>query len=136
MVKRAELRAIPSVENALGSIGVLEDPSLVPFSIERVYFIYDVPAGSERGSHAHKNLEQFMVAASGSFTVELDSGTSKDSFVLDSPSVGLYVPPGMWRDLKDFAPKSVCLVLASTKYDESDYLRDYDEFLSWAGKSS
>ena len=136
MVKKAELRAIPSVENALGSIGVLEDPSLIPFSIERVYFIYDVPAGSERGSHAHKNLEQFMVAASGSLTVELDSGTSKESFVLDSPSVGLYVPPGMWRDLKDFAPNSVCLVLASTKYDESDYLRDYDEFLSWAGKNS
>jgi hypothetical protein len=77
-----------------------------------------------------------MVAASGSLTVELDSGTSKESFVLDSPSVGLYVPPGMWRDLKDFAPNSVCLVLASTKYDESDYLRDYDEFLSWAGKNS
>lgn len=136
MVKKAELRAIPCVENALGSIGVLEDPSLVPFSIERVYFIYDVPEGSERGSHAHKNLEQFMVAASGSFTVELDSGASKEAFVLDSPSVGLYVPPGMWRDLKDFAPNSVCLVLASTKYDESDYLRDYDEFLSWAGKNS
>ena len=136
MVKKAELRAIPSVESALGSIGVLEDSSLVPFSIERVYFIYDVPVGSERGSHAHKNLEQFMVAASGSFTVELDSGSSKESFVLDSPSVGLYVPPGMWRDLKDFAPNSVCLVLASTKYDESDYLRDYDEFLSWAGKNS
>jgi mannose-6-phosphate isomerase-like protein (cupin superfamily) len=136
MVKKAELRAIPSVENALGSIGVLEDPSLVPFSVERVYFIYDVPEGSERGSHAHKHLEQFMVAASGSFTVELDSGLSKVSFVLDSPSVGLYVPPGMWRDLKSFAPNSVCLVLASTKYDESDYLRDYDEFLSWAGKNS
>jgi hypothetical protein len=136
VVKKAELRAIPSVENALGSIGVLEDPSLVPFSVERVYFIYDVPEGSERGSHAHKNLEQFMVAASGSFTVELDSGTTKESFVLDSPSVGLYVPPGMWRDLKGFAPNSVCLVLASTKYDESDYLRDYDEFLSWAGKNS
>jgi hypothetical protein len=135
MVKKAELRAIPFVENALGSIGVLEDSSLVPFSIERVYFIFDVPVGSERGSHAHKNLEQFMVAASGSFTVELDSGSSKESFVLDSPSVGLYVPPGMWRDLKDFAPNSVCLVLASTKYDESDYLRDYDEFLSWAGKN-
>ena len=136
MAKNAELRAIPSVANALGSIGVLEDPSLGPFSIERVYFIYDVPAGSERGSHAHKNLEQFMVAASGSFTVELDSGSGKESFVLDSPSVGLYVPPGMWRDLKDFAPNSVCLVLASTKYDESDYLRDYEEFLRWAGRNS
>jgi hypothetical protein len=136
MAKKAELRTIPSVANALGSIGVLEDPSLVPFSIERVYFIYDVPAGSERGSHAHKNLEQFMIAASGSFTVELDSGSGTESFALDNPSVGLYVPPGMWRDLKDFAPNSVCLVLASTKYDESDYLRDYEEFLSWAGKNS
>ena len=136
MAKKAELRAIPSVANALGSIGVLEDPFLVPFSIERVYFIYDVPAGSERGSHAHKNLEQFMIAASGSFTVELDSGSGTESFALDNPSVGLYVPPGMWRDLKDFAPNSVCLVLASTKYDESDYLRDYEEFLSWAGKNS
>ena len=136
MAEKAELRAIPSVENALGSIGVLEDLSLVPFSIQRVYYIYDVPEGSERGSHAHKKLEQFMVAASGSFTVELDSGVSKESFVLGDPAVGLYVPPGMWRDLKDFSPNSVCLVLASTKYDESDYIRDYKEFLSWAGQKS
>ena len=136
MTEKAELRAIPSVENALGSIGVLEDLSLVPFSIQRVYYIYDVPEGSERGSHAHRTLEQFMVSASGSFTVELDSGVSKESFVLDDPAVGLYVPPGMWRDLKDFSPNSVCLVLASTKYDESDYIRDYEEFLSWAGQKS
>jgi dTDP-4-dehydrorhamnose 3,5-epimerase-like enzyme len=136
MVKHAEVRSIPSVANALGSIGVLEDMSLVPFSIERVYFIYDVPPGSERGSHAHKKLEQFMVAASGSLTVELDSGFGKESFVLDSPSLGLYVPPGMWRDLKDFSENSVCLVLASAKYDESDYMRDYEEFLSWAGRKS
>jgi dTDP-4-dehydrorhamnose 3,5-epimerase-like enzyme len=136
MVKHAEVRSIPSVANALGRIGVLEDMSLVPFSIERVYFIYDVPPGSERGSHAHKKLEQFMVAASGSFTVELDSGFGKESFVLDNPSIGLYVPPGMWRDLKDFSENSVCLVLASAKYDESDYMRDYDEFLNWAGRTS
>jgi dTDP-4-dehydrorhamnose 3,5-epimerase-like enzyme len=136
MADKAELRAIPSVANALGSIGVLEDSALVPFLIERVYYIYDVPEGSERGSHAHKKLEQFIVAASGSFTVELDTGTTKESFVLDSPSVGLYVPPGMWRDLKNFSPNSVCLVLASTKYDEADYLRNYDEFLSWVGQNS
>ena len=135
-MKHAEVRSIPSVANALGRIGVLEDMSLVPFSIERVYFIYDVPPGSERGSHAHKKLEQFMVAASGSLTVELDSGFGKESFVLDSPSLGLYVPPGMWRDLKDFSENSVCLVLASAKYDESDYMRDYEEFLSWAGRKS
>ena len=135
MADKAELRAIPSVANALGSIGVLEDSALVPFLIERVYYIYDVPERSERGSHAHKKLEQFIVAASGSFTVELDTGTTKESFVLDSPSVGLYVPPGMWRDLKDFSPNSVCLVLASTKYDEADYLRNYDEFLSWVGQN-
>jgi len=136
MADKAELRAIPSVANALGSIGVLEDSALVPFTIHRVYYIYAVPEGSERGSHAHKKLEQFIVAASGSFTVELDSGTTKESFVLDSPSVGLYVPPGMWRDLKDFSPNTVCLVLASTKYDEADYLRNYDEFLSWVGQNS
>jgi dTDP-4-dehydrorhamnose 3,5-epimerase-like enzyme len=136
MAKKSELRSIPSVANALGNIGILEERSLVPFSIERVYFIYAVPSGSERGSHAHKKLEQFMVAASGSFTVELDSGFGKESFVLDNPSIGLYVPPGMWRDLKDFSENSVCLVLASAKYDESDYMRDYDEFLNWAGRTS
>jgi dTDP-4-dehydrorhamnose 3,5-epimerase-like enzyme len=93
-----------------------------------------VPDGAERGSHAHKRLEQFIVAVNGSLTVKLDSGISAESFRLDSSKFGLYVPPGFWRDLSDFSHGAVCLVLASTKYDESDYIRNYQEFLLWAGR--
>ena len=132
MTVKPDLREIPAVANAFGSLGILESVDLIPFPIERVYFIYDVPSGEARGSHAHKLLEQFIVAISGSFSVKLDSGRSTETFKLDSPEHGLYVPPGYWRDLIGFSEKSVCLVLASTKYDESDYIRNYDEFLRWS----
>jgi dTDP-4-dehydrorhamnose 3,5-epimerase-like enzyme len=134
MAKAPGLRERPSISSPLGSLSVLEDISIVPFSIERVYFISRVPDGAERGSHAHKRLEQFIVAVNGSLTVKLDSGISAESFRLDSSKFGLYVPPGFWRDLSDFSHGAVCLVLASTKYDESDYIRNYQEFLLWAGR--
>jgi glyoxylate utilization-related uncharacterized protein len=135
MTKSPELREIPSISGPLGSLSVLEDFKIVPFAIERVYFISQVPGGAERGSHAHKRLEQFIFAVNGALTVKLDSGISTETFRLDSSKFGLYVPPGFWRDLTDFSDSAVCVVLASTKYDESDYIRNYAEFLAWAGSS-
>lgn len=111
-----------------GDISVVENSVTVPFDTKRVYYLYDVPGGVRRGGHAHKELKQLIVAVSGSFTVVLDDGKVKRSFVLNRPYVGLYVVPGIWRELEDFSSGSVCLVLASEKYDAEDYLRDYDEF--------
>ena len=114
-----------------GDICVVENSITVPFDIKRVYYLYDVPGGVDRGGHAHKELQQLIVAASGCFTVELDDGTVKRSVTLNRPYHGLYVVPGIWRVLKDFSSGSVCLVLASEKYDPQDYIRDYEEFIGF-----
>lgn len=114
-----------------GDISVVENSITVPFDTKRVYYLYDVPGGVDRGGHAHKELKQLIVAASGCFTVELDDGSVKRSVVLNRPYQGLYVVPGIWRVLKDFSSGSVCLVLASEKYDPQDYIRDYDEFIEF-----
>lgn len=114
-----------------GDISVVENSITVPFDTKRVYYLYDVPGGMDRGGHAHKELRQLIVAASGCFTVELDDGSVKRSVVLNRPYQGLYVVPGIWRVLKDFSSGSVCLVLASEKYDPQDYIRDYDEFIEF-----
>lgn len=114
-----------------GNLSIVENGSTLPFDVKRVYYIYDVPGGENRGSHAHRELEQLIIAASGSFTVTLDDGTCKRSFFLNRPYQGLYVKPGMWRDLGDFSSGAVCLVLASDLYQAEDYIRDYDEFLKY-----
>lgn len=114
-----------------GNLSVVENGKTLPFDVKRVYYLYDVPGGENRGSHAHRNLEQLIVAASGSFRVTLDDGNVKRSFVLNRPYQGLYVKPGMWRDLEDFSSGAVCLVLASEIYNPEDYIRDYDEFLKY-----
>jgi dTDP-4-dehydrorhamnose 3,5-epimerase-like enzyme len=114
-----------------GNITVVENRQAVPFDIERVYYLYDVPGGEERGGHAHKDLSQLIVAASGSFDVVLDDGTTKKTITLNRPYQGLYVVPGIWRELVNFSSGSSCLVLASHKYDEADYIRDYNEFLKY-----
>ena len=111
-----------------GNLSVVENNKTIPFDIKRTYYLYDVPGGGSRGAHAHKELSQLIVAASGSFRVTLDDGNVKRSFVLNRPYQGLYVVPGIWRDLEDFASGSVCLVLASEVYQEGDYIRDYSEF--------
>ena len=111
-----------------GNLSVVEDKEIIPFDVKRVYYLYDVPGGESRGGHAHKNLWQLIVAASGSFSVTLDDGSIKRTFVLNRPNIGLLVVPGIWRTLDDFSSGSVCLVLASEKYDESDYIRDYKVF--------
>lgn len=114
-----------------GNITVVENDVSVPFSIKRVYYLYDVPGGESRGGHAHKGLYQLIVAASGSFTVTLDDGKVKRTFLLNRPYQALMVVPGIWRTLDDFSSGSVCLVLASECYTEEDYIRDYDEFITY-----
>lgn len=112
-----------------GNLTVVENDKDIPFEVRRTYYLYDVPGGESRGAHAHKELSQLIIAASGSFTVTLDDGNVKRTFFLNRPNQGLYVVPGIWRDLDDFSSGSVCLVLASHEYDEADYIRHYNEFL-------
>lgn len=114
-----------------GNLSVVENGISLPFNTERVYYLYDIPGGESRGAHAHKELYQLVVAASGSFDVVLDDGIHKKSFTLNRPYQGLLIVPGMWRDLNNFSSGSVCLVLASMDYSEKDYIRDYDEFLKF-----
>lgn len=114
-----------------GDISVVENGETVPFDVKRIYYLYDVPGGTNRGGHAHKALQQLVVAASGSFTVTLDDGHVRRSFTLNRPYQGLLVQPGMWRILDDFSSGSVCLVLASQLYDPADYIRDYAEFIEY-----
>lgn len=114
-----------------GNITVVENDGTLPFDTRRVYYLYDVPGGSSRGAHAHKNLSQLIIAASGSFQVTLDDGHLKRTFFLNRPYEGLLVRPGIWRDLNDFSSGAVCMVLASDVYKKEDYIRDYQEFLAW-----
>lgn len=114
-----------------GDISVIENGESIPFDVKRIYYLYDVPGGESRGGHAHKELQQLILAASGSFTVTLDDGNVKRSYTLNRPYQGLLVKPGIWRTLDDFSSGSVCLVLASEKYDAEDYIRDYNEFLEY-----
>jgi len=114
-----------------GNISVVENNLTVPFEVKRTYYLYDVPGGESRGGHAHKYLSQLIIAASGSFTVTLDDGNVKRTFMLNRPYQGLYVVPGIWRTLDDFSSGAVCLVLASHVYDENDYIRDYNDFIEY-----
>lgn len=114
-----------------GNITVVENFTTIPFEVKRVYYTYDVPGGESRGAHAHKNLEQLIVAVSGSFNVTLNDGNVKRTFTLNRPYQGLYVKPGIWRDLDDFSSGSVCMVLASEVYQAKDYIRDFEEFISF-----
>lgn len=114
-----------------GDISVVENGKEVQFDVKRIYYLYDVPGGADRGGHAHKELYQLIVAASGAFTVVLDDGTNKKTFTLNRSYQGLLVKPGIWRTLTDFSSGSICMVLASEKYDEKDYIREYAEFVKY-----
>ena len=118
-----------------GNLSVVENGETLPFNVKRVYYLYDVPGGEARGSHAHKELSQLIIAVSGSFSVTLDDGNVKRTFMLNRPYQGLYVVPGIWRDLYDFSSGAVCMVLASEKYDEKDYIRNYNEYLLYRNGS-
>ena len=111
-----------------GNLTVAEQPKDIPFQVRRVYWTYDVPGGISRGGHAHKHCREFIVAVSGSFTVTLDNGNNKQSFLLNHPYQGLLVETNVWRTLEDFSSGSVCLVLAEDPFEEEDYIREYSEF--------
>lgn len=130
-VTDAKVINLPKIEDPRGNLSFIEQQRQIPFTIRRTYWIYDVPGGKDRGSHAYKENEEFIVALSGSFDVELDDGKEKRLFSLNRSYNGLYVPKGMWRTMKNFSTNSLALVLASTPYCETDYIRDYATFLKW-----
>lgn len=121
---------LPKILDSRGNLSIVEEIKNIPFKIERTYWIYDVPGGETRGGHAYRENEEFIIALSGSFDVVLDNGIEKQTFSLNRSYYGLYVPKGMWRQMLNFSTNSLALVLASTKFDEQDYIRDYDIFLS------
>jgi hypothetical protein len=120
---------LPRINDPRGNLTFIEGGQHVPFDIKRVYYLYDVPGGAERGGHAHKSLHQLIIALSGSFDVVLDDGMQKGRFHLNRSYYGMYVCPMIWRALDNFSSASVCMVLASNLYDEADYYRDYQEFI-------
>lgn len=121
---------LPKIHNPAGNITVVSNNSEIPFDVKRVFYIYDIPSGEDRGAHAHVLCHQFLIAASGSFEIELDDGKIKRTVMLNRPNMGLHIPPGIWAAEKGFSSGSICLVLASHKYDESDYIRNYEDFIN------
>ena len=132
-VENCKLLELPKIHNPAGNLTVIQNGNFLPFDVKRVYYLYDVPGGSERGGHAHKKLYQLLIAVSGSFDVVVDDGKEKKKVQLNRPYYGLLIPPGIWREIINFSSGSVCLVLASHKYDEFDYIRDYNGYLCYRG---
>lgn len=125
------LMELPKINNRAGNITPINGNIDVPFDIRRVYYLYDIPGGEGRGGHAHYELQQFIIAASGSFDIQLDDGVQKRSIFLNRPYYALHIVPGIWREITNFSSGSICMVLASHVYDEKDYIRKYDEFLKF-----
>lgn len=134
-IEEVKIISVPKIidNKGRGKLSVIEK-SIIPFEIKRVYYLYDVPSDAFRGGHAHKNLDQFMIALSGSFEVNIDDGSNNKKFMLNKPNQGLLIPSGIWREMDNFSAGSVCLVLASEVFDESDYFRDYDSFVDYKNK--
>lgn len=132
-MEHARIIQLPKILDPRGNLSVIEEFKEIPFKIERVYWIYDVPGGETRGGHAYKTNQEFIVALSGSFDVILDDGKEKKVFSLNRSYYGLYVPKGIWREMENFSTNSLALVLASTEYDVEDYIRNYDAFLKYKG---
>lgn len=126
-----KLVQLPQIKSNLGSITSIENNSEIPFAVKRIYYLYDVPGGESRAAHGHKELEQLIVAASGSFDITLDDGINKKTFQLNRPYIGLHIKPGIWRDIDNFSSGAICLVLASHLYNEEDYFRNYNDFLNF-----
>jgi dTDP-4-dehydrorhamnose 3,5-epimerase-like enzyme len=121
---------LPQIHDPRGDLTFVEGGNHIPFQIARVYYLYNVPVGSERGGHAHRNLEQIVFALSGSFRMKIDDGTTKSEHWLRDPRKGLYISKLVWREMDAFSQGAVCMVLASHRYDETDYYRNYEDFLS------
>jgi dTDP-4-dehydrorhamnose 3,5-epimerase-like enzyme len=128
-IHNSRLIDLPKIQDHRGNLTFIEGSKHVPFELKRVYYLYDVPGGAARAAHGHKALQQLMIAMSGSFDVTLDDGREKRKYHLNRSYYGLYIPKMMWRDLDNFSSGAVCMVLASDYYDESDYFRNYDDFL-------
>ena len=122
---------LPRIQNRAGNITPVSNSQEVPFDVKRIFYIYDIPGGEDRGAHAHKECYQFLIAASGSFEIELNDGKTKRTVMLNRPYYGLCIPPGIWAAEKSFSSGAICLVLASHAYDEADYIREYDDFLNF-----
>lgn len=122
---------LPKIHNRSGNITVVENEMNLPFSVKRIYYLFDIPGGESRGGHGHVVLEQLIIAVSGSFDVSIDDGKVRRTIQLNRPNIGLHVRPGIWRDLSNFSSGAICLVLASHPYNESDYIRNYEEFISF-----
>jgi hypothetical protein len=122
---------LQKIHDRAGNITPVENHIHVPFDVRRIYYLYDIPGGESRAAHGHRNLEQFMVAASGSFDITIDDGLCKKTVHLNRPDFGLHIQPGIWRDISNFSSGAICLVLASLLYDEADYLREYPEFKAY-----
>ena len=119
---------VPKIKDSRGHLAIIEK-DCIPFEIKRVYYLFDVPSDAYRGGHAHKKQQSFVVALSGSFEVVIDDGLKKSRIMLNKPDKGLFIPTGIWREIENFSSGAVCLVLASTEFDEAEYIRDYDDYL-------
>lgn len=128
VLSKCKIIDLPKITDVRGNLTFIEENRHIPFEIKRVYYLYDVPSGETRGGHAHKKLEQVIIALSGSFDTILDGGYERKKYSLTRPHYGLYVAPGVWREMVNFSSNSVALVLASRLYEEEDYIRDYEEF--------
>src|SRR5690554_1347914 len=132
-IDKIRLQPIPKITDPRGNLAVIEK-TVLPYTIKRVYYLYDVPSDAARGGHAHKEQQEFLIAISGSFTVVLDDGQHKKEILLNKPDKGLLIPTGIWRELNDFSSGAVCLVVSSGEFEEADYIREYDDFLKHKNK--
>lgn len=136
MLRECKLIDLPKITDQRGNLSVVEGGNQIPFDIKRVYYLYDVPGGSSRAGHGHVELQQLIIAMSGSFDVVVDDGYARKKFQLNRSYYGLYIPKRMWREVENFSSGGVCLVLASTLYDPNDYFHDYDAFKKFANQNN
>ena len=136
MFDKCKILDIPSFNNSEGCLSVVESPSLIPFNIERIYYLHKVPKNTKRGVHAHKKLEQLIIAISGSFDITIDDGNNRQLIHMNTSTQGLYICPMIWREIDNFSSDAVLMVLASTKYDPDDYIHEYEEFLHYKNQES
>ncbi|MEO6723439.1 MAG: FdtA/QdtA family cupin domain-containing protein [Ferruginibacter sp.] len=131
LVNDAALIYLPKIKNRSGNITPVENDKVLPFAVKRVFYLYDIPGGESRGAHSHKQCHQVLIAASGAFEVLLEDGNTSRQVLLNRPDVGLHIPPGLWASEINFSSGAICLVLASHLYDETDYIRQYQDYILW-----